>query len=121
LASQLLTPLNRIWQDFGVLAGKAFNPIVLGIMYFLIITPIALITRIFGRDQLRLIKISSESYWITRSPPVPSSNSFKNQFYDISDILQYVPRAYIDKVHYSANANNIIAEKIYSVISTQSQ
>ncbi len=79
-APQLLTPLNRLWYSLGVLLGKIVSPIVLGGIFFLLITPISLITRLFGRDELKMKKLSVQSYWIDRSPPGPSSESFKNQF-----------------------------------------
>ena len=60
-APQLLTPLNRLWYALGILLGKIVSPIVLGVMFFLFITPIALITRIFGRDELKMKKRSVPS------------------------------------------------------------
>ena len=77
---QLLTPLNRLWYALGILLGKVISPIVLGAMFFLIITPIALITRLFGRDELKIRKLSLQSYWVDRSPQGPPSESFNNQF-----------------------------------------
>ncbi len=79
-APQLLTTLNRLWYALGILLGKVISPIVLGVMFFLIITPIALITRLFGRDELKIRKFSLQSYWVDRSPPGPPSESFNNQF-----------------------------------------
>ena len=79
-APQLLTPLNRLWYTLGILLGKVTSPIVLGAMFFVLITPIALITRLFGRDELRMRKSFVESYWVDRTPPGPQSDSFKNQF-----------------------------------------
>jgi len=80
LAPQILAPLNRFWYGFGLLIGKIVSPIVLGIIYFVLITPISLITRLFGRDELRLKKRSVDTYWVERSPPGPPSDSFKNQY-----------------------------------------
>ena len=77
---QLLTPLNRLWYTLGILLGKVTSPIVLGAMFFVLITPIALITRLFGRDELRMRKSFVESYWVDRTPPGTQSDSFKNQF-----------------------------------------
>jgi len=79
-APQLLTPLNRFWYALGMLLGKVISPIVLGAMFFVLITPIALITRLFGRDELKIKKSFVQSYWVERLPPGPSSDSFKNQF-----------------------------------------
>ncbi len=80
LAPQVLTPLNRIWYEIGVLLGKVISPIVLGIIFFVLITPISLITRLFGRDELKIKKLSVQSYWVDRLPPGPPPDSFKNQF-----------------------------------------
>ena len=58
LAPQVLTPLNRIWYEIGVLLGKVISPIVLGIIFFVLITPISLITRLFGRDELKIKRLT---------------------------------------------------------------
>ena len=75
-----LALLNRIWYEFGLLLGKVVSPIVMGIIFFVLITPISLIMRTCGRDELKMKKSSSHSYWLDRSPPGPLSESFKNQF-----------------------------------------
>jgi hypothetical protein len=80
VAPQLLSPLNRLWYGLGLLLGKIVSPIVLGIIFFILITPISLITRLFGRDELKIKKRSVDTYWVDRSPPGPSSDSFKNQY-----------------------------------------
>jgi len=80
VAPKVLSPLNRAWYELGMLLGKIVSPIVLGAIFFLMITPISLITRLFGRDELKIKKLSVQSYWVDRSPPGPSSDSFKNQF-----------------------------------------
>jgi hypothetical protein len=80
LSPQLLAPLNRLWYGLGMLLGKIMSPIVLGLIFFVLITPVSLVTRLFGRDELKLQKRSVESYWTDRSPPGPPSNSFKNQY-----------------------------------------
>jgi hypothetical protein len=77
---KVLAPLNRIWYEFGMLLGKVVNPIVLGIIFFVLITPISLIMRICRRDELKIKKSSPQSYWVDRSPPGPLPESFKNQF-----------------------------------------
>lgn len=79
-ASQLLTPLNKIWYRFGLALGRVVSPIVLGLIFFLILTPIALIIRIAGRDNLKMKKMDTQSYWVERLPPGPTSDSFKNQY-----------------------------------------
>jgi len=80
LAPHLLRPLNKAWFLLGQLMGKIVSPLVLGIIFFVLITPIALMTRLFGRDELRIKKQSIDSYWIQRDPVGPTSDSFKNQF-----------------------------------------
>ena len=81
LVPQVLAPLNRIWYELGMLIGKIISPIILGIIFFMLITPIAIITKLFGRDHLKIKKLSVKSYWIDRHPPSrPPSDSFKSQF-----------------------------------------
>lgn len=79
-APHLLLPFNRLWFGLGVLLGKIVSPIVLGIIFFLLITPVSLITRVSGRDVLSLKKRKVRSYWVDRQPHGPSPESFKNQF-----------------------------------------
>lgn len=79
-APGLLSPLNKAWMKLGDLMGKVVSPLVLGIIFFMLMTPVALVTRLFGRNELRLKKSISNSYWIDRVPPGPAGESFKNQF-----------------------------------------
>jgi len=79
-APQMLAPLNRLWYGLGMLLGKVVNPIVLGIIFFVLISPVSLLTRLFGRDELKIKKRRVESYWIDRSPSGPPPNSFKDQY-----------------------------------------
>jgi len=76
----VLSPLNRVWFLLGELLGKIISPLVLGAIFFLIITPIALIGRALGRDELRLKRKTQTSYWIDRKSPSPRGDSFNNQF-----------------------------------------
>ena len=80
LAPQILFSLNRLWFRLGLLLGKIVSPIILGVIFFFLITPISLLTRVFGRDELKMKKRSVESYWVDRAPPGPQSDTFKNQF-----------------------------------------
>ena len=81
VAPKVLRPLNWLWFQLGQLLGKIVSPIVLGAIFFLMLTPISLVTRLFGRDELRLKrKASQTSYWLDRAPPGPEPESFKNQF-----------------------------------------
>jgi hypothetical protein len=80
VAPQILDPLNRFWYGLGLILGKIVSPLVLGIIFFVLITPTSLIMRLFGRDELRMKKRSVDSYWVKRSPPGPPSDSFNNQY-----------------------------------------
>ena len=80
LAPILLKPFNNIWFLFGNLLGKITHPLVLGILFFIIITPISLISRLFGRDELKLKKRFIQSFWSERVPIGPAPESFRNQY-----------------------------------------
>lgn len=75
-----LIPVNRAWIGLGEIMGRIVSPLVLGILFFALITPVAIITRIFGRDELRLSRSDVNSYWRDRDPPSTDGESFKNQF-----------------------------------------
>ena len=76
----VLRPFNIAWYWLGYGLGLVMRPIVLGILFFLIIAPTAMLLRAAGRDELRLRKQRAESYWIPRGPTSPSAESFRNQF-----------------------------------------
>ena len=75
--SKILTPLNKIWFKFGILLGKIVSPIIMGVIFFLVVTPIALIMRIVGKDLLNLKFNKDKSYWIQKTGP---KSKMKNQF-----------------------------------------
>ncbi len=77
-APSFLGPLNRAWFRLSLFLGGVFSPIVLSIMFFVLIVPVALITRLFGRDVLMLKKRQVSSYWVDKELIEPES--FKNQF-----------------------------------------
>ena len=77
--SKLLLPFNKIWMFFGFFLGLIISPIVMGIIFFGLITPYGMIMRIMGRDELKLIKNKNKSYWTIRSQNEPQTN-FKQQF-----------------------------------------
>ena len=79
IKSDELLPLNKLWMRFGLLLGMIVSPIVLGVIFFGLFTPIAILMRLGGRDELRLKFSRKASHWITRSEPI-KSESFKNQF-----------------------------------------
>ena len=77
----VLAPLNRLWLRFGLLLHRIVSPLVLGIMFYLVITPIGLLMRALGKDPLRLrFDRHAASYWIDRVPPGPEPESLKDQF-----------------------------------------
>jgi len=80
LFPKLLTPINILWFRLGHLLGQITSPIILGIIFFMLITPTSLLLRMLGRDELKIKKISLNSYWVDRSPPGPAPNSFRNQY-----------------------------------------
>ena len=77
LNSSILTPLNKIWFKFGIFLGKIISPLIMGIIFFLVVTPIGLIMRILGKDVLNLKYNKNKSYWIEKNGP---KSKMKNQF-----------------------------------------
>ena len=77
--SDALLPLNKLWMRFGLLLGMMVSPIVLGVIFFGLVTPIAMLMRLCGRDELRLKPTEKATHWISRCEPI-KSESFKNQF-----------------------------------------
>ena len=79
--SDLLAPLNRAWGKLGIFLGKIVNPIVLGLIFYLVITPLGLVRGALGLDRLRLKKSSvGPSNWISRNAKVASAEDFRHQF-----------------------------------------
>ncbi len=79
IKSDALLYLNKLWFRFGLLLGMLISPIVLGIIFYGMLTPIALLMRLSGRDELRLKYTQKISHWILRKEAI-KSESFKNQF-----------------------------------------
>ena len=76
-----LAPLNRLWLRFSVLLQRIVSPVVLGVLFFLTITPIGLMMRLFGRNPLLLgFDSTVTSYWIERRPPGPAPDTMRRQF-----------------------------------------
>ena len=76
--SKLLTPLNKLWFKFGILLGSIVSPIVMGIVYFLVVTPIGIIMRLLGKDLLKTSKVkNTNTYWIQRDK---QKNTMRKQF-----------------------------------------
>ena len=78
--ADLLLPLNKLWMRFGLLLGMIISPIVLGIIYFGLFTPISLVTRAFGRDELRLKLNRRRSHWKPKDGAAAAPATFKNQY-----------------------------------------
>lgn len=79
LNADLLLPLNKMWMRFGLLLGMIISPLVMGVIFFGLITPYGVVMRISGRDELRIKDKTAESYWISRQQASPQTN-FKQQF-----------------------------------------
>ena len=77
LNSKILTPLNKIWFKFGIFLGNIISPIVMGLIYFVVVTPIALLLKVFGKDVLSLKKTKSNTYWKNKEK---YNSNMKNQF-----------------------------------------
>ena len=77
LNSKLLKPLNNLWIKFGEILGKIIAPIIMMIVFFIVLTPLSFIVRLFGKDLLKLKFIKKNSYWINRKKNI---GSMKKQF-----------------------------------------
>jgi hypothetical protein len=77
----LLRPLNTVWTRFGLLLGRMMNPVITGILFYVIFTPFGLLTQILRKDPLRLkVSPEAETYWIKRRPPGPRPETMSKQF-----------------------------------------
>ena len=77
LNSKILTPLNKIWFKFGIFLGRIISPLVMGIIFFFVVTPIGYLMRLLGKDLLNLKYSDNKSYWIEKDGP---KSKMKNQF-----------------------------------------
>ena len=77
LNSKILSPLNKIWYKFGIFLGNFIAPIVMGFIYFLVVTPTGILVRVFKKDLLNLKKNRERTYWIEKND---KNNTMKNQF-----------------------------------------
>ena len=75
--SKILTPLNKVWFKFGIFLCKIISPVVMGIIFFLVVTPIAFLMRMLKKDLLNLKLNKNSSYWIEKTDP---KSTMKNQF-----------------------------------------
>ena len=77
LDSKILSPLNKAWMKFGLFLGNLFSPVVMGLIYFFVVTPTGFILKVFKIDVLKLKKNELKTYWIKKDN---SNNDMKNQF-----------------------------------------
>ena len=77
LNSKILTPFNKVWFRFGIFLGNFISPIIMGIVFFLVVTPTGLMMKLFRKDLINLRKNNSSTYWIEKKD---IKSSMKNQF-----------------------------------------
>ena len=75
--SKFLSPLNKAWFKFGLILGSVIAPVVMGIVFFLVVTPTGLIMKALGKDLLGLKRNKNNTYWLEKDN---SNNNLKNQF-----------------------------------------
>jgi len=75
--SKILTPFNKAWMKFGLILGKIVSPLVMGFIFFFVVTPTGIIMRLLGKDLLNLKKNNQNTYWIKKDN---KNNNMKNQF-----------------------------------------
>jgi hypothetical protein len=80
-APTLLTPFNWVWTKFGLLLHQIISPVFLALIFYGCVTPVGFLMRLSGKDPLRRkYEPAAETYWIKRTPPGPTPQSFKDQF-----------------------------------------
>ena len=77
LNSKFLNPFNKLWFKFGIILGKIISPLIMGIIFFAVVTPIGIIMRLLKKDLLNLKYNKKETYWIEKTGP---KSKMKNQF-----------------------------------------
>ena len=77
LNSKLLKPLNNLWIKFGEILGKIIAPIIMMIVFFIVLTPLSFIVKLFIKDLLKIKFVKNNSYWISRKKDI---GSMKKQF-----------------------------------------
>ncbi len=75
--SKILTPLNILWMKFGLLLGKIISPIIMGFVFFGVVTPISILMKLFGKDLLNLKRNKNDTYWLKKQE---IKSSMKNQY-----------------------------------------
>ena len=77
LNSKILAPLNKVWFRFGIFLGNFIAPIVMGIVFFLVVTPTGLLAKLFKKDLINLKKNNDKTYWVEKKETI---SNMKNQF-----------------------------------------
>ncbi len=80
LAPEILSGPNKIWMNFGLMLGKIFNPIIIGIIFFGIFTPLSFFFKLIRRDELKINFSKKNSYWIPREKTEDTNTNFEKQF-----------------------------------------
>lgn len=80
LVPKILFPFNLIWTFLGIILGTIFRPIIIGLIFFLLITPTALVIKLIGRDELSIKRPSKKTYWKKKEESALDLDFFKNQF-----------------------------------------
>ena len=75
--SKILTPLNILWMKFGLLLGKIISPIIMGFVFFGVVTPISILMKLIGKDSLNLKRNKNDTYWLKKQE---IKSNMKNQF-----------------------------------------
>ena len=75
--SKILTPLNKIWFKFGIFLGKIVSPLVMGLIFFAVVTPIGILMKLLKKDLLKIKYNDNKSYWVKKTDP---KSKMKNQF-----------------------------------------
>jgi len=77
IKSKLLNPLNKVWFKFGLFLGKIISPLIMGIIFFFVVTPIGFLMKILNKDLLNIKFNKNKSYWIEKND---QKSKMKNQF-----------------------------------------
>ena len=77
LNSKLLEPLNNLWIKFGEILGKVISPIIMMVVFFIVLTPLSFIIKLFGKNLLQINFLKKNSYWVNRKKNI---GSMKKQF-----------------------------------------
>lgn len=80
LNASMLTPLNKFWMMLGLFLGRIISPLIVSFIFFFLITPVSMVSRIIGRDPLCISQKKSKSYWIDRANKKIDPKSFSDQF-----------------------------------------